>query len=97
MQSSTYLISNESLHKSWSLTSISRCQERTMENSENALTKEDIENIVRLGEKAKGYLETIEKGVEEDVQKEGKERETEESKDRETEKAEETKTTEISE
>ena len=59
--------------------------------------KEDIENIVRLGEKAKGYLETIEKGVEEDVQKEGKERETEESKDRETEKAEETKTTEISE
>lgn len=72
-------------------------EERTMENSENALTKEDIENIVRLGEKAKGYLETIEKGVEEDVQKEGKERETEESKDRETEKAEETKTTEISE
>ena len=63
-------------------------EERTMENSEN---------IVRLGEKAKGYLETIEKGVEEDVQKEGKERETEESKDRETEKAEETKTTEISE
>ena len=39
--------------------------------------KEDIENIVRLGEKAKGYLETIEKGVEEDVQKEGKEREIE--------------------
>ena len=36
-------------------------EERTMENSENALTKEDIENIVRLGEKAKGYLETIEK------------------------------------
>ena len=52
-------------------------EERTMENSENALTKEDIENIVRLGEKAKGYLETIEKGVEEDVQKEGKEREIE--------------------
>ena len=52
-------------------------EERTMENSENALTKEDIENIVRLGEKAKGYLETIEKGVEEDVQKEGKERDIE--------------------
>lgn len=47
-------------------------EERTMENSENALTKEDIENIVRLGEKAKGYLETIEKGVEEDVQKKEK-------------------------
>ena len=45
-----------------------RCQqeslieERTMENSENALTKEDIENIVRLGEKAKGiFSKQIEK------------------------------------
>lgn len=60
-------------------------EERTTENNENVLTKEDVENIVRLGKK----LETIQKGVEEDVQKE--------AKDREIEKAEETKTTEISE